>query len=211
MPANAVTGTRYRGINRVALAAAGAALDTPDGRWLTYSQGRQAGWPVRKGEHSPASVEYWSRWCRTHDDKIVTERRARQLVADGVEDEGILKSARLAPVVTPAFSSAQVEGIPAIPLADHSRAADAIERRLPAGTLVGNGEKTMDDRRGIEALAVRAHDDMERDARRRHGEAERERRVREERARSDARRRQGEARRRAQGQAGPSGPRVPIR
>ena len=133
-PANAVTGTRYRGINRVALAAAGAALDTPDGRWLTYSQGRLAGWPVRRGEHSPASVEYWSRWCRTHDDKIVTERRARQLVEAGVEDEGILKSARLAPVVTPAFSSAQVEGIPAIPLADHSREDPSIADALVASS-----------------------------------------------------------------------------
>lgn len=133
-PTNAVTGRPYRGVNRVALAAAGSALDTPDGRWLTFSQARSAGWPVRRGEHSPASVEFWSRWCRTSDDKVVTERRARELVQAGQEDESILRAARLAPVVTPAFSSAQVEGMSPVPTQDHSREDPAIADALLASS-----------------------------------------------------------------------------
>lgn len=121
-PANAVTGRPYRGINRLALAAAGSVLDTPDGRWVTYSQAEKSGWHVKRGEHAAASVEYWTRWCRTHDGRVVDDRRARELVRDGREDEAILRDARLAPRATPVFHSGQVEGIPG--MATHGHAGE---------------------------------------------------------------------------------------
>lgn len=124
-PANAVTGRPYRGLNRIALAAAGASLDTPDGRWVTYGQAAKAGWHVQKGERASASVEYWTRWCRTHDGRVVDEARARELVRDGREDEEILRDARLAPRVTPVFHSGQVSGIPA--MAAHGHAGEPTE------------------------------------------------------------------------------------
>lgn len=143
-PANAVTGRPYRGINRVALAHAGAALDTPDGRWATYRQAAGAGWPVRKGSHSPGSVEYWSRWCRTSDGRVVDERRARQLVRQGREDESILRGARLAPIVTPVFASSQLDGIPDLPLNDHTgedpAVADALARSSRCPVVEGRSD-----------------------------------------------------------------------
>ena len=124
-PMNAVSGRPYRGINRIALAAAGSILATPDGRWCTYSQAEKSGWHIRKGERASASVEFWSRWCRTHDGRVVDERRARELVRDGREDEAILRDARLAPRVTPVFHSGQISGIPA--MAAHGHAGEPTE------------------------------------------------------------------------------------
>ncbi len=143
-PVNAATGRPYRGINRIALAHAGAALDTPDGRWATFRQALDAGWPVRKGSHSPASVEYWSRWCRTSDGRVVDERRAGELVRRGREDEEILRDARLAPIVTPVFASSQLEGIPDLPLNDHvdedPAVADALVRSSRCPVVEGRSD-----------------------------------------------------------------------
>lgn len=169
-PSNAVTRKPYRGINRVALAAAGARLDTPDGRWCTYSQAERQGWHVRRGERSPASVEFWTRWCRTHDGRVVDERRARDLVASGREDESILEGARLAPRVTPVFSANQVEGIPPLPDHGHAgeaqRAADSIEARLQPGIIktgTQGGEDSMDDEMEHERAETKARERRERE------------------------------------------------
>ena len=151
-PVNAATGRPYRGINRLALAHAGAVLDTPDGRWATYRQAEAAGWPVRKGSHSPASVEYWSRWCRTADGRVVDERRARELVRRGREDEAILRDARLAPIVTPVFASSQLDGIPELPLEEHKdedpTLADALVRSSRCPVVEGRSDAAYYDPTG---------------------------------------------------------------
>ena len=46
---NAATGARYRGVNRLSLAAASARCGFEDPRWVTYNQARDAGWHVRRG------------------------------------------------------------------------------------------------------------------------------------------------------------------
>lgn len=144
-PANAVTGRPYRGLNRIALAAAGASLDTPDGRWVTYGQAAKAGWHVQKGERASASVEYWTRWCRTHDGRVVDEARARELVRDGREDEEILRDARLAPRVTPVFHSGQVSGIPAMATHSHAGEPAGIVEALVASSRCPVREARSDD------------------------------------------------------------------
>jgi antirestriction protein ArdC len=50
MPCNAVTGTRYRGINVLALTMSAFAFASSDPRWATYKQAADRGWQVRKGE-----------------------------------------------------------------------------------------------------------------------------------------------------------------
>lgn len=148
-PVNAATGRPYRGINRLALAHAGSVLGTPDGRWATFRQALDAGWPVRKGSHSPASVEFWSRWCRTSTGRVVDERRARELVRQGREDEEILRDARLAPIVTPVFASSQLDGIPELPANDHKgedpTLADALMRSSRCPVVEGRSDSAYYD------------------------------------------------------------------
>jgi len=50
MPCNAVTGTRYRGINVLALTMSAFAFASSDPRWATYKRAADRGWQVRKGE-----------------------------------------------------------------------------------------------------------------------------------------------------------------
>jgi antirestriction protein ArdC len=50
MPRNAVTGTRYRGINVLSLTMSALACASCDPRWATYKQAADHGWQVRKGE-----------------------------------------------------------------------------------------------------------------------------------------------------------------
>ena len=53
-PYNPITGTKYKGINLINLALS----STSDSRWATYEQAKKAGFPVKKGERSLASVIY---------------------------------------------------------------------------------------------------------------------------------------------------------
>lgn len=55
-PTNVASGKRYRGINTVALWAAGFAGGYADGLWGTYKQWQEAGAQVREGERSTAVV-----------------------------------------------------------------------------------------------------------------------------------------------------------
>ena len=55
-PTNVASGKRYRGINTLALWAAGLAAEYGDGLWGTYKQWQDAGAQVRKGERSTTVV-----------------------------------------------------------------------------------------------------------------------------------------------------------
>ena len=55
-PINIASGKRYRGINTLALWAAGSAAGYGDGLWGTYKQWQEAGAQVRKGERSTTVV-----------------------------------------------------------------------------------------------------------------------------------------------------------
>ncbi|RVE82838.1 ArdC family protein [Sinorhizobium meliloti] len=58
-PTNLASGKRYRGINILALWAAGMAAGYADGLWGTYKQWREAGAQVREGERS-TTVVLWT-------------------------------------------------------------------------------------------------------------------------------------------------------
>jgi antirestriction protein ArdC len=50
MPANPVTGNRYRGGNAIHLLASAMQKGYDDPRWMTYKQAFEEGWQVRRGE-----------------------------------------------------------------------------------------------------------------------------------------------------------------
>lgn len=58
MPQNAVTGTRYRGINTLTLGMSRLAFATSDPRWATYKQAQERGWQVRKGARGVTGFFY---------------------------------------------------------------------------------------------------------------------------------------------------------
>lgn len=80
MPANAVTGRRYSGINVLILWAAGIEGRYPSQRWLTYRQALAAGGNVRKGERG-TTVCYADRFTPRNEQACAQneDREARQL------------------------------------------------------------------------------------------------------------------------------------
>ncbi|MEN3748370.1 zincin-like metallopeptidase domain-containing protein [Sphingomonas sp. HF-S3] len=80
MPANAVTGRRYSGINVLILWAAVIDGQYASQRWLTYKQAQAAGGTVRKGERG-TTVCYADRFTpRVEAERALSEdREARQL------------------------------------------------------------------------------------------------------------------------------------
>ena len=57
-PRNPLSGTVYRGRNRLLLSFVASAKGYEDPRWVTFSQARDAGWKMRKGARSSV-VEKW--------------------------------------------------------------------------------------------------------------------------------------------------------
>ncbi|MEE8723965.1 MAG: ArdC family protein, partial [Atopobiaceae bacterium] len=117
---NAATGARYRGINRLSLAAASARCGFDDPRWITYNQAREAGWHVRRGERAQATVEFWSwyvRIVRAGRQSVVTVQRALELVSTGKITEGDVCGEKfLRGRGAWVFNASQVEGVPPLPV-----------------------------------------------------------------------------------------------
>lgn len=117
---NAATGARYRGINRLSLAAASARCGFDDPRWVTYNQAREAGWHVRRGERAQATVEFWSwyvRIARAGRQSVVTVQRALELVSTGKITEGDVCGEKfLRGRGAWVFNASQVEGVPPPPV-----------------------------------------------------------------------------------------------
>jgi antirestriction protein ArdC len=79
MPCNALTGSRYRGINVVTLGMSPLAFQTGDPRWATYRQAAARGWQVRKGARGTTGYFFRRVEIRDHggtagDDAEVTKR-----------------------------------------------------------------------------------------------------------------------------------------
>ena len=94
-PTNVASGKRYRGINTLALWAAGLAAEYGDGLWGTYKQWQDAGAQVREGERS-TTVVLWR--------EIPTSRQPND--DDGDDDGHRRMFARAFSV----FNVAQVDG-----------------------------------------------------------------------------------------------------
>jgi len=73
-PQNPVTGTRYRGINRLYLARVAARESYSDPRWMTFNQAKACGCSVRKGSRG-AYVEKWG--LRTATRKPTDEQKEK--------------------------------------------------------------------------------------------------------------------------------------
>ena len=99
MPCNAVTGTRYRGINVVTLATSPLALAGADPRWATYKQAAERGWQVKKGARG--TTAYFFKRLEVSDPRPSAER----------DEEGKTRHIPLLRAFT-LFHASQIEDIP---------------------------------------------------------------------------------------------------
>lgn len=128
-PTNISSGKRYRGINTVALWAAGFAGGYGDGLWGTYRQWREAGAQVREGERS-TTVVLWR------------ETQVAQQADDEDDDDG---HRRMFARAFSVFNVAQVDGYehraaPALPEAERLAQAEAFITSLGVKTVFGGSE-----------------------------------------------------------------------
>ncbi len=98
-PINAISGSPYRGINRLLLWSAAEASGYPGGRWATYRQWRKLDAQVRIGEKS-SSIVFW---------------KISQNLNDDVETENSLNRRRPFARVYAVFNEQQVDGAPVCP------------------------------------------------------------------------------------------------
>jgi antirestriction protein ArdC len=128
-PANATTGKGYRGMNRLALAAAMSREGLDDPRWCTFNQARDAGWHVRRGERALATVEFWSWYVRLPEGGgVVTLQRAERLARAGRIPEEALGGAFLRGRLHHVFNASQVDGIGPYDPSAHAPLSPEVER-----------------------------------------------------------------------------------
>lgn len=129
-PTNIASGKRYRGINTLALWAAGYAADYSDGLWGTYKQWQEAGAQVREGERS-TTVVLWR--------EVQASRSADN------EDDSDDGHRRMFARAFSVFNVAQVEGyerplIPVLPESERLAHAEAFIANLGIKTVFGGSE-----------------------------------------------------------------------
>lgn len=129
-PVNVISGKPYRGINTLALWAAGAGLGFGSGLWGTYAQWAQRGAQVRKGERASTIVFWKPVDPRQSDDSADNEESTRQrFIARGYA----------------VFNADQVEGFEFppttfLPESERDAAADAFLAALEIDIHVGGSE-----------------------------------------------------------------------
>jgi antirestriction protein ArdC len=129
-PTNVASGKRYRGINTLALWAAGLAAEYGDGLWGTYKQWQEAGAQVRQGERS-TTVVLWR--------EIPSSRQPND---DDDDDDG---HRRMFARAFSVFNVAQVDGYqrPATDILSESQRlahAEAFISNLGVKTVFGGSE-----------------------------------------------------------------------
>lgn len=129
MPMNPTTGRAYRGGNALHLMATGLQKGYQDPRWMTYKQADDEGWQIRRGEQG-TQIEFWD--VREGKDRgagdmggVEGSRAAREPNAD---------RPRLIHRVYTVFNAAQIDGLPAHAIRQHSafEVVQAGERILTA-------------------------------------------------------------------------------
>lgn len=128
-PTNVSSGKRYRGINTLALWAAGFAAGYGDGLWGTYKQWQDAGAQVREGERSTTVVLWREIQVSRHADNQDDDDGQRRMFARAFS----------------VFNVAQVDGyerpaIPTLPEAEHLAHAEAFIENLGVETVFGGSE-----------------------------------------------------------------------
>ncbi len=108
LPKNPVSGTVYRGVNRLTLGMAAEERGYTDPRWCTYDQAQKQGWQVRRHETAAAHVEYWG--CYDYKQgKMIDWKQVKELTNADPEYE---KNLSLRCRVFAVFNAAQIDGIP---------------------------------------------------------------------------------------------------
>jgi antirestriction protein ArdC len=128
-PTNIASGKRYRGINTLALWAAGFAAGYGDGLWGTYKQWQDAGAQVREGERSTTVVLWKKIQVSPQTDNEDDDDGHRRMFARAFS----------------VFNIAQVDGYerpvtPALPGAERLAHAEAFIANLGVKTVFGGSE-----------------------------------------------------------------------
>lgn len=126
-PVNAVSGSTYRGINKLWLSYTAGEKGYTDPRWCTFKQASAQGWKIRKGEKG-THVEFWSLYD-TETKKKLSQQEAGEL-SQYLDQEAYLK--RVKPIASSyvVFNAEQVEGIPERTVAREAfRAEELISQR----------------------------------------------------------------------------------
>ena len=118
IPMNPITGTRYKGINAIAL----MAQDYRDPRWMTYKQAEEAQAQVRKGEKGSA-IQYW----KFTEEQIKKDEQGKPILdAHGKTVKIEIRLERPRVFYATVFNAEQIDGLP--PLTQKERIWNSIER-----------------------------------------------------------------------------------
>lgn len=120
---NPVSGTQYKGINRLRLNVEAGARGYTDPRWMTFEQAKKEGYMIKRGSKG-VPVEYWKQTYKL-DGRFLTDKEVQDLRLQGRGDElekGFNRAMR-----TVVFNGSQIEGIPPIvvePMPEHEKVRD---------------------------------------------------------------------------------------
>lgn len=119
-PHNPVSGTVYRGVNRVSLAMSG--YDDP--RWMTYRQAQEAGYQVREGSKSTPVVFY--QWTREQDK---TDEDGKPVLGeDGKPEKTKIYLDRPIFSLAHVFNAEQIDGVPPLTLTKNPHEWEPLEK-----------------------------------------------------------------------------------
>lgn len=106
---NAVSQSRYRGVNQMILAYESYVRGWEDPRFCTFKQAVDAGWHVKSGEHG-TRIEFWSNYDAKEKKKL-TFRQLDEL-KDQLTPEEFRERVKVIAQTSVVFNAAQIEGIP---------------------------------------------------------------------------------------------------
>lgn len=140
-PRNPLSGTVYRGSNRLWLSLVEMAEGYDDPRWMTLKQANDAGFRIRKGERS-ATVVYWQ---FTREQDRLDDAGNPVLGADGKPERETVELDRPIMRLAHVFNAKQVEDFPPLPAVErkfewdpHEKAEAILEN---SGAVIKNDQR----------------------------------------------------------------------
>lgn len=140
-PRNPLSGTVYRGGNRVWLSLVEMAEGYDDPRWMTLKQANDAGYRVKKGEHG-ATVAYWQ---FTKELDRLDDAGNPVLGADGKPERETVELERPILRCARVFNATQIENFPPLPKIErkfewepHEKAEAILEK---SGAVIKNDQR----------------------------------------------------------------------
>ena len=130
-PQNAISGTRYHGVNALWLSWIAKAKGYADPRWCTFKQAEGKGWHIRKGEKA-AHVEYWAYFDREKK-KLLSWKDANEILR--TDPQYAEKNLILSSKVFAVFNGQQMDGIPPY---EKTRQTDIGDIRAKRDILIAN-------------------------------------------------------------------------